>query len=36
MGLLSYKTRLVAFGNRQEYRVNYEETHALMVKMTTI
>ena len=31
-----YKARLVALGNNQEYGVNYEETFALVAKMTTI
>jgi len=30
-----YKTWLVALGNKQEYRVDYEETFALIGKMTT-
>lgn len=31
-----YKTRLVTLRNNQEYGVNYEETFALVDKMTTI
>ena len=31
-----YKTQLVALGNRQEYGVDYEETFALVAKMTTV
>lgn len=31
-----YKACLVALGNNQEYRVNYEKTFAPMAKMTTI
>ena len=31
-----HKARLVAFGNHQQYRVNYEETLAPVAKMTTI
>ncbi|RVW88091.1 Retrovirus-related Pol polyprotein from transposon RE2 [Vitis vinifera] len=31
-----YKARLVALGNNQEYGVNYEETFALVAKMTTV
>lgn len=29
-----YKARLVALGNLQEYGVDYQETHALLAKMT--
>ena len=31
-----YKSRLVALGNNQEYGLNYEETFALVAKMTTV
>ena len=31
-----YKSHLVALGNKQEYRVDYEETFALVAKMTTV
>ena len=31
-----YKAQLVSFGNNQEYGVNYEETFALVAKMTTM
>jgi hypothetical protein len=31
-----YKARLVALGNKQEYRVDYEETFSLVTKMTTV
>lgn len=31
-----YKTQLVALGNRQEYKVDYEKAFALVAKMTTI
>ena len=31
-----YKARLVALGNKQEYRVDHEETFASVVKMTTV
>jgi hypothetical protein len=31
-----YKARLVALGNRQKYGVDYEETFALVAKMTTV
>ena len=31
-----YKARLVDLGNKQEYRINYEETFAPMSKMTTV
>ena len=31
-----YKARLVALGNNQEYRVNYEETFVPVAKMTTV
>jgi hypothetical protein len=31
-----YKARLVALGNMQEYGVDYEETFALLAKMTTV
>ena len=30
------KARLVVLGNKQEYGVNYEETFALIAKMTTV
>ncbi|RVW47642.1 Retrovirus-related Pol polyprotein from transposon RE1 [Vitis vinifera] len=31
-----YKARLVAMGNKQEFRVDYEETFAPIAKMTTV
>lgn len=31
-----YNARLVVLGNKQEYRVNYEGTFALVAKMTTL
>ena len=31
-----HKARLVALGNHQQYGVNYEETFALVAKMTMI
>lgn len=36
MTLNRYKIRLVALCNRQEYSVDYEETFALVAKMTTV
>ncbi|KAK7245636.1 hypothetical protein RIF29_40484 [Crotalaria pallida] len=31
-----YKARVVAFGNQEEYGINYEETYAPVAKMTTV
>ena len=31
-----YKAHLITLGNKQEYRVNYEETFSLIAKMTTV
>ena len=31
-----YKARLVALGNKQKYGVYFEETFALVAKMTTV
>lgn len=36
MTLNRYKIRLVALCNRREYSVDYEETFALVAKMTTV